>query len=78
MGRRGGGERMGMMLMHMADADKDGSVTQAELASAALAHFDKTDANKDGQVTRDERRAARQQMREQMGKMRGSHQRPAG
>jgi Ca2+-binding EF-hand superfamily protein len=78
MGRRGGGERMGMMLMHMADTDKDGSVTQAELTSAALAHFDKTDANKDGQVTRDERRAARQQMREQMGKMRGSHQRPAG
>lgn len=74
MGRRGGGHGMGMMMVRMADADKDGSVTQAELTTAALAHFDKADANKDGQLTREERRAAHRQMREHMGKMRGGHQ----
>jgi hypothetical protein len=72
MGRHGGGG--GMMMARMADADKDGSVTQAEFSTAALAHFDKVDTNKDGQLSREERRAAHQQMREHMGKMRGGHE----
>lgn len=73
MGRRGGGHRMGgMMLLRMADANKDGAVTSAELNSAALAHFDKADANKDGTLTRAERRAAHQEMRKHMREMRGA------
>lgn len=79
MGRHGGGR--GMMMVRMADADKDGAVTQAEFSSAALARFDRADANKDGQLTSEERRAAHRQMREHMGKMRGGHeghQPPAG
>jgi len=73
-GRHRGGQGMGMMMVRMADTDKNGSVTQAEFTSAALAHFDRADANKDGQLTREERRASHQQMREHMGKMRGGHE----
>ena len=64
---RWGGRRHhgGMMMGRMADANKDGAVTQAEFTAAALQRFDRTDANKDGQVTREERQAARQAMREQ-------------
>lgn len=72
MGRHGG--RGGMMMVRMADADKDGSVTQAEFSTAALTHFDRADANKDGQLSREERRAGHRQMREHMGKMRGGHE----
>ena len=42
-----------------ADADKDGTVTQAEFTGAALARFDRADANKDGTITREERRGMR-------------------
>ena len=73
-GERRGGERMGMRGMrggrgpgHMlqrADADGDGQVTKAELQAAALARFDKADANSDGTISTDERKAARQAMRE--------------
>ena len=61
-----GHHRGGMKMMgRMADADKDGAVTQAEFTTAALQRFDRTDADKDGTVTKEERRAARQAMREQ-------------
>ncbi|MGH6786365.1 MAG: EF-hand domain-containing protein [Novosphingobium sp.] len=77
MGRRGGGHRMGgMLLLHMADANKDGAITQAELSTAMLAHFDKADANRDGALTRDERRAAHREMRKHMREMRGDHAPP--
>ena len=46
-----------------ADADNDGSVTQAEFTTAALARFDRTDANSDGTVSRDERRSERRDRR---------------
>lgn len=46
-----------------ADADKDGTVTQAEFTTAALTRFDQADANSDGTISADERRAARGQMR---------------
>jgi Ca2+-binding EF-hand superfamily protein len=59
---RGGGMG-GMMMLNMADANKDGRVTLVEAESAALRHFDMMDANRDGQVTREERRQMRQQMR---------------
>lgn len=73
MGMRGHG--YGKMMTGMADANKDGSITQAEFVAAALARFDKADANKDGQVTAEERKAMYEQMR---GKMREMKQdRPA-
>lgn len=65
-GRHMGGHKDGMGggMMGMADANKDGAVTQAEATAAALARFDRMDANKDGQVTPEERRAARASMRQ--------------
>ena len=59
---RGDGGMMGLG----ADTDKNGAISQAEFTAAALARFDRTDANKDGQVTKEERQAARANMREQM------------
>lgn len=74
MAHRGGpGGGMGMMMLRMADANKDGAVTQAEFTGAFLAHFDKADANKDGTLTPDERRAAHEQMRKHMEEKRGMH-----
>lgn len=61
----GRGHHGGMMMGRMADANKDGAVTQAEFTAAALQRFDATDANKDGRVTKEERQAARKAMREQ-------------
>ena len=62
-----GGMMMGGMMMGgrdmAADADGNGAISQAEFTAAALARFDKTDADKDGKVTKEERRAAREQMR---------------
>lgn len=64
-GGRGRGHDGGMMMGRMADANKDGAVTQAEFTTAALQRFDATDANKDGTVTKEERQAHRKAMREQ-------------
>lgn len=64
MRHHGGGDWMGgPMLMAMADANKDGSVSRAEFDAAVKAHFDKVDGNHDGKITREERRAAFQSMR---------------
>lgn len=60
-GHRGGG----MMMGRMADANKDGTITQAEFVQAALQRFDRMDTNHDGTVTKEERQAARQAMRDQ-------------
>jgi len=49
-------------MFEMADANKDGRITQAEAEALALQHFDKMDTNRDGQVTPEERRAGRQMM----------------
>ena len=75
MGRRGGrdGHRMGMrglrghggFVRGMADADKDGAITQAEFQTAALQRFDRVDADNNGTVTREERKAVRDAMRQQ-------------
>jgi Ca2+-binding EF-hand superfamily protein len=70
-GERGG--KMGMMMLHMADANKDGSVTRDEFAVGAAKHFDMMDANKDGKLTKAERQAAHQKMRGMMGGKSGGH-----
>lgn len=41
------------------DTNRDGTVTQAEFASAALARFDRVDVDKDGTISADERPARR-------------------
>lgn len=65
------GDKMGKMMLHMADANKDGSVTREEFAAGGAKHFDMMDANKDGKLTKDERQAANQKMRGMMGGKRG-------
>ena len=77
-GKRGGmhGEHCGgMMMLHMADTNKDGAVSRDEFLSAHAKHFDMMDANHDGQVSQDERRAAREKMHAMGGGMRhgGKH-----
>jgi len=72
-GRRGGPDGPGRRgrpdgpggpgMARAADTDRDGTVTQAEFASAALARFDRIDANKDGTIGADERPAPRRMMR---------------
>jgi hypothetical protein len=57
MGRGGG------RMMMMADADKDGRVSQSEAVTGALAMFDRADTDKNGTLTPEERRAAHQAMR---------------
>lgn len=69
----GGGKGMGMHMIRMADANKDGTVTRDEFMAGATQHFDKMDANKDGTLTVAERKAARAQMRGQRGHKRGGH-----
>ena len=71
--RMGGGEhgmKMGGMkmgggrMMMMADADKDGRVSQAEAVTGALTMFDRADTDKNGILTSSERRSAWQAMRD--------------
>jgi hypothetical protein len=59
----GPGPRGDRGLARAADTDKDGTVTQAEFTTAALARFDRADANSDGTISLEERREARQHMR---------------
>lgn len=54
-----GGPRGGMLMM--ADANKDGSVTKAELTAALEARFAKLDANRDGKIDQADRDILRQQ-----------------
>ncbi len=58
-----GGDRMADHMFAIADANKDGKVTEAEATAAALARFDKVDTNKDGTISPEERTAARDKMR---------------
>lgn len=59
MGKRGGPGKM----MDMADANKDGAITQAEFTAGALTRFEQMDTDNDGQVTAAEQKAARDAMR---------------
>ncbi|HEX7877726.1 MAG TPA: calcium-binding protein [Sphingobium sp.] len=53
-GPRGGG------LIAMADANKDGKVSKAELTAALDARFTRLDVNRDGKLTKEDREAGRQ------------------
>ena len=63
-GREGGPGRGhgGMMMLKMADTNKDGAVSRDEFLAAHARHFDMMDANHDGQVTQAERKAGREKM----------------
>ncbi len=67
-GKKGMG---GMMMLGMADTNKDGAVSRDEFLAAHARHFDMADANKDGSLTPDERKAAHAKMREHMRGMKG-------
>ena len=54
-----GGPRGGMLMM--ADANKDGTVTRAELTAALEARFARLDVNKDGKIDQQDRDLMRQQ-----------------
>ena len=53
-GGRGGG------MMAMADANKDGKISKAELTAALDARFAKMDRNRDGKLTKEDRELGRQ------------------
>lgn len=76
MGRRGmRGAGMDRGMAANADTNGDGTISQSEFTAAALTRFDEADADNDGTVTREERRAARQAMRNSMReRMRGQRQ----
>ncbi|MFM8543359.1 MAG: EF-hand domain-containing protein [Chakrabartia sp.] len=65
MGGAGGMMGEGQMF-DMADANKDGKVTEPEALTSALARFDRADTNKDGKITPDERRERRVEIRKVM------------
>lgn len=71
MGGHGRGMKGGMMMLAMADTNKDKAVSKDEFLAAHAKHFDQADANKDGSLTPDERKAAMAKMREHMKSMRG-------
>lgn len=74
---RWSGKRLAMTAMRAGgmfaarDADSDGRVSLAEALARPLARFDRADANKDGTLTPEERKAARQQKRDEWRAKRG-------
>ncbi|MFC4593000.1 EF-hand domain-containing protein [Sphingobium tyrosinilyticum] len=58
-GDRGPHDRNGGLIA-MADANKDGKVSKAELTTALDARFAKMDANRDGKLTKEDREIRRQ------------------
>ena len=74
----GGHGGMGMMMLKMADTNKDGTVSRDEFVATHAKHFDMMDANHDGKLTKAERQTAHDKMRAMHGKrggggMRGDH-----
>ena len=72
-GKHGAGRHgMGMMMLKMADTNKDGAVSRDEFLAAHAKHFDMMDTNHDGKLTKAERQAAHDKMRA-MGGKHGDH-----
>jgi anthranilate phosphoribosyltransferase len=65
-GGRHGHKGGGMMMLKLADANGDKTITNAEMMAAVDAHFAKADSNKDGKISADEHSAMRKAMRAQM------------
>ncbi len=63
MGPEGGHGRWGHWMVEEMDADKDGKVTQAEIAAFEAARAAEIDADHDGKITADEIRAFREKER---------------
>jgi Ca2+-binding EF-hand superfamily protein len=63
---RHGGKGGPMMMLRMADANGDKTVTRAEFDSAIAAHFAKMDSDGNGSVSKAEMEAAHMAMRERM------------
>jgi hypothetical protein len=61
--RRGGMQTSPADRLAMADANKDGRVTLAELSAQPLARFDAVDTNRDGIISIEERQAMREKRR---------------
>ena len=61
----------GMMQL---DANKDQAITLAEFEAGALERFGRNDTNKDGKVTQDERKAAREAMKQRWQQRRAAPQ----
>ena len=76
-GKHGGGKHgagqggMGMMMLKMADTNRDGAVSRDEFLAAHTKHFDAMDTNHDGKLTKEERKAAHDKMRAMGGKRGG-------
>ncbi len=58
-------------MLRAADADGNGTITQQEFITAALARFDAADADNDGTVTREEHRNAHPEGRHGRDRQRG-------
>jgi len=65
-GDRMGERRGGKMMLRMADADKDGTITRAEFDAARAKHFEMIDTDGDGTISQAEHDAAREKMHERM------------
>ncbi|WP_417478573.1 hypothetical protein [Maricaulis sp.] len=62
-GRHGGGQGGGMMMLHLADANGDGSVTRAEVDALQAEMFEWKDRNGDGYLDAADQSPVRQRMR---------------
>jgi Ca2+-binding EF-hand superfamily protein len=61
----------GTRMFAAADVNRDGKMTEAEMANNVQAWFDRTDVDHDGVLTADERKAARDRNRAGRGSKRG-------
>lgn len=64
-----GGQHHEKMFMKM-DTDGDGIVSKSEFVNHAESRFEDMDGDADGKISADEAKAAKERMRERMGKMR--------
>lgn len=63
----------GMHMFEMQDADKDGTVSEAEFNAFTKKKFDEIDANKDGKLTKEESSAHHEKMKAKWKERRDAH-----